>query len=100
MNNRKLQLALTVGLLNRKPGQDNILQLVKRLMARFSADVGQYLGLRQLEDQIIGGAHTLKSYALDFEHYTLSLDIVSNAGDNTDSINRLEFEAVTTASAA
>ncbi|MEQ8702336.1 MAG: hypothetical protein RIC19_00390 [Phaeodactylibacter sp.] len=100
MNNRKLKLALTVGLLNRKPGQGNILQLVKRLMGKFRTDVGGFLGLRQLEHQVISNSYTLDAYALDFEYYTLNLDIVSNTSDNTESINKLEFEALTAASAA
>lgn len=100
MNDRKIKLALTVGLLNREPGQENILQLVKRLLVKFRTETGSYLGLRQLGHQIISGQHTLKSYALDFDCYTLNLDIVSNASDNTESINRLEFESLVTAYAA
>ncbi|MCR9052109.1 MAG: hypothetical protein ACE362_11740 [Phaeodactylibacter xiamenensis] len=93
MSNRKMKLALTVGLLNRKTGEGNTLQLVKRLMNKFRSDVGGFLGMRQLEEQILNRSHTLQSFALDFEHYTLNLDIVNNRTDNTESINRLEFSA-------
>jgi len=78
MSNRKMKLALTVGLLNRKTGEGNTLQLVKRLMNKFRSDVGGFLGMRQLEEQILNRSHTLQSFALDFEHYTLNLDIVNN----------------------
>ena len=100
MSNRKIKLALTVGLLNRKSDQGNTLQLVKRLMGKFRSDAGHFLGLRELEHQLLSRTHTLKSYALDFEHYTLNLDIVNNPSDNTESINKLEFETSTSASAA
>ena len=100
MNNRKLKLALTVGLLNRKSGEGNTLQLVKRLMKRFQSDAGSFLGLRQLEHQVLNRSHTLQSFALDFEHYTLNLDIVNNRTDDTESINRLEFSAPTSVIAA
>ena len=93
MSNRKLKLALTVGLLNRKPEHGNILSLVKCLMGKFSSDAGSFMGLRQIEQQNISNTHTLNAYALDFEFYTLSLDIIKNLTNNTESINRLEFEA-------
>ncbi len=99
MDNRKIKLALTVGILN-QTGQGNTLQLVRRLMNKFRAEVGDFLGLRQLEDQVLNRSHTLQSFALDFEHYTLNLDIVNNRTDNTESINRLEFSIPTSMIAA
>jgi hypothetical protein len=99
MDNRKIKLALTVGILN-QTGQGNTLQLVRRLMNKFRTEVGEFLGLRQLEDQVLNRSHTLQSFALDFEHYTLNLDIVNNRTDNTESINRLEFSTPTSMIAA
>lgn len=92
MKSRKLKLALTVELLNRASAETNLLQTAKQLMSAFRQEVGQFLGLQQTEDQSLNAFHRLNAYTIQFEHYTLDLEIVQNLTDNSQSIQRLHLQ--------
>lgn len=76
MNNRKIKLALTVGLLNKGP-DDNALDTITSLMKNFKG-VGRYKGIRKKYDSLLNADHVQESFALKFENCTLDLDLVYN----------------------
>jgi hypothetical protein len=76
MNIRKIKLALTVGLLNLGP-TTNILQLVRELLADIQ-ETGAYLGQKKLDMAKVSRLGTKETYALQYEHCTIALEVVSN----------------------
>ncbi len=76
MNIRKIKLAITVGLMNLDP-QGNALQLVRDMVSDFK-EAGAFLGLRRVQAADINPVQVRETYALQFEHCTVALDLVSN----------------------
>ena len=82
MNTRKkIKLALTVGLLNYKSPR-NVLRTVKELMAEIK-EVGAFLGQSVIDIVELSQGHTKARIALQYEHCTLDLDLVSNSFNAT-----------------
>ena len=82
MNTRqKIKLALTVGLLNHKSPR-NVLRAVKELMAEIK-EVGAFLGQSVITIVELSRGHTQARIALQYEHCTLDLDLVSNSFNAT-----------------
>ena len=77
MNIRQIKLALTVGLIN-SDTQNNIIQLVKELMAGFK-EVGSFLSSRVVTKSSLNPTNIKRTYALQFENCRLDLDLVSNS---------------------
>jgi hypothetical protein len=74
---KKVNLALTVGLLNSN-GQQNALQAVKELMSGFKDEVGAFLGLSRINNARLNQNHVKETYAIQFENCTLDVDLVFN----------------------
>jgi hypothetical protein len=55
MNIRKIKLALSVGLMNSEPG--NTLQVIKEQMHTFKGEVGNFLGLREVNNNLLNRNH-------------------------------------------
>lgn len=76
MNFKKIKLALSVDLLNKKSDR-NLPKTIKKLMDAFKDEVGSFL-----HQQIIAvnksGDLVKESYALQFENCTLDLNVVVN----------------------
>lgn len=89
MNIRKIKLALTVGLMNTPSG--NALQQIRELMTGFSHEVGQFLGLQQVDHAHINHNHEQYRYALRFERLTVDLDLISNPSTKTQVIQRFDL---------
>lgn len=89
MNIRQIKLALTVGLLN-KQSDNNALGLVQELMQSFK-EVGNFLGLRVEKEAPLSGSHIQQTYALQFEHCRLDLDLVSNQQTNSQYVQRFQL---------
>ncbi len=80
MNTKQIKLALTVGLLNEKPG--NALQAVKQLMQGFRDEVGTLLSLKEVRNKAINADHYQQMYQLNFEHARLDIELISNPRTN------------------
>lgn len=76
MNTRKIKLALTVALMNLDP-QGNAIQLVRDLVSDLK-DAGAFLGLRRVKASNLGPSQLSETYALQFEHCTVALNMVSD----------------------
>lgn len=76
MNNRKIKLALTVGLVN-ADNDSNPLNFIKELMLTFK-EVGAYIGSRILNNTMLNPSHVKQTYSIQFENCTLNVDLVSN----------------------
>lgn len=75
-------MALTVGLIkNRESSQS--LQALKELMHSFGGEVGNFLGLQKLDQQLLNANHVQKRYALEFERCTLNVDLIANSKTKT-----------------
>lgn len=77
MNNRKIKLALTVGLMNAGTNGNNVLNFVKEMMLGFK-EVGSFLGLVLKAKNNLNASHVRQTYAIQFEHCTVDIDLVSN----------------------
>lgn len=76
MNNRKIKLALTVGLVNSE-SESNVLNFIKELMLGFK-EVGAYIGSKILANIRLNPSHIKHTYSIQFENCTLNVDLVSN----------------------
>lgn len=81
MNIQKIKLALSVGLMNSESG--NILQTIKEQMCTFKEDVGNFLGLTEVDNNRLNRNHIKRTYAMRFENCTLNVDLVSNPRTKT-----------------
>ncbi len=81
MNIRKIKLALSVGLMNANSG--NILAVIKDQMCVFKDEVGNFLGLTEVNNNRLNRNHIKHTYKLQFEHCTLDVDLVSNPSTKT-----------------
>lgn len=93
MKDLSIKLRLTVGLLNSKPEQGNAVQLAKRLMGSFKNEVGAFLGLKVVGDKYLDARHVLRTYALNFERYTLGLDVVLDPNGRQQVVQRLDLRS-------
>lgn len=76
MNNRKIKLALTVGLMN-ESSDSNALRLMKDMMMGFQ-EVGSFIGLKKVKRAKLNPSHVKQTYAIQFENCVLDVDLVSN----------------------
>ena len=76
MNNRKIKLALTIGLMNSEKGI-NPIGFIRELMLGFK-EVGKYIGMKMVKNAKLNTNNFLQTYAFQFENCTLSVDLVSN----------------------
>lgn len=81
MNTRKIKLALTVGLLNNS-NQSNVLNKILELMSSFK-EVGAYLGSKLIGKDLLNPAIVRRSYAIQFEHCIVDLELVANPHTNS-----------------
>ena len=89
MNNRKIKLALTVGLMN--TDSPNLLQTITEQMTVFKNEVGSFLGLKELKNNRLNRGHVKHTYALRFENCTLSVDLVSNTFTKTQTVQGFQL---------
>ena len=82
MNIKKIKMALTVGLMKNRESQ-HALQNLKEMMNNFREEVGNFLGLQELSIQMLNANHEQRSYAIQFERCTLSVDLIQNPRNNT-----------------
>ncbi len=82
MNIRKIKLALSVGLMNSNSG-NNILPVIKEQMCAFKDEVGNFLGLTEVNNNRLNRNHIKHTYELQFENCTLDVDLVSNPRTKT-----------------
>ena len=89
MNSRKIKIALTVGLLNNE--SNNVLQAVKELMSGFRDEVGNFLGLSMVNRSRLNRDHILQTYAIQFEHCRLDVNLVSNPRTRTEVVQGFQL---------
>lgn len=89
MNTRRINLALTAGLIN-KNTNGNALGAVKDLMNAFADEAGRFLGLQPLGNAQIGNA-VRESYALSYENCTLNVELVSHPQAKRQTIQRFQL---------
>ena len=76
MNNRKIKLALTVGLVNTDV-QANVISFIKDLMLGFK-EVGAFISSKILGNSRLNPSHVKETYLIQFENCTLNVELVSN----------------------
>lgn len=91
MNTRKINLALTAGLINKNHGNGNALQSVIELMSTFAEDVGVFLGLSPLSNQSLNDSTFKQSYALRYENCTLKVDLITSPKAKRQMIQRFQL---------
>jgi hypothetical protein len=82
MNIKKIKMALTIGLMKNRDSNQS-LQGLKELMNTLREDVGNFLGLQQLDQQLLNANHVQQRYALQFERCTLNVDLIANPTTKT-----------------
>lgn len=82
MNIKKIKMALTIGLMKNRDSNQS-LQALKELMNSFGGEVGNFLGLQKLDQELLNANHVQQRYALQFERCTLSVDLVANPKTKT-----------------
>ena len=92
MNSRKIKLALTVGLLNNSPQQQNALQSIKDMMSTFKDDVGGFLGQVRLKNARLNRNHIQETYAMKFEKCTLNVDLILNSTTRTQVVHGFRLQ--------
>jgi len=92
MNNRKIQLALTVGLLQNGDQQQNALQAIKDMMSSFKDDVGGFMGQVRLKNAPLNRSHIQETYAIKFEKCTLNVDLILNPNTQTQVVQRFRLQ--------
>ena len=90
MNARKINLTLTVGLIN-SGTINNPLQAIKELMISLKEEVGAFLGLQPLGHNRLNEEHIQERYALRFEKCTLNVALVNNARASRQTIRSFEL---------
>ena len=89
MDNRKINLTLTIGLLN-KQRSNNGLDLIKELMLNVK-EVGAFINATLKENMALNASHNMKKYAMQFENCTLDVDVVLNPQTEYQSIQRFQL---------
>lgn len=89
MNSRKIKIALTVGLLNNE--SNNALQTVKEMMLGFKEEVGNFLGLSMTNKSRLNHDHILQTYAIQYEHCRLDVNLVSNPRTHTEVVQGFQL---------
>lgn len=77
MNNRKIKLALTVGLIN-DPAQDDKLGSVKEIMSGFD-EVGRFVGVSKNQSSTFDQYQQMESFTMQFENCSVDLNMISNS---------------------
>lgn len=90
MNTRKIKLALTAGLINKRTN-NNALAAVKDLMNNFAHEAGHFMGLKATGNSNLSSNAVRESYALNYENCTLNIELVSNPNANIQTIQRFNL---------
>lgn len=72
-----MKLALTVDLMN-LPGELTPIASLQHSLSRFEDETGSYKGCKEIETSKIEVGIESKTIALQFEHVTLDLDLITN----------------------
>lgn len=89
MNNRKIKLALTVGLMNSN-SDPNVVGSIKHTMLGFK-EVGSYLGLSVKGNARLNHSHIQETYAFEFENCTLNVDVISDGVNESKLVKSFEL---------
>ncbi|KAA3628081.1 MAG: hypothetical protein DWQ02_19415 [Bacteroidetes bacterium] len=89
MNNQRINLALTVGLLNRR-NPNNGIDLIKELMLNLK-EAGAFVGSQLKEKMALNASHQMEKHALTFENCTLDVELVHNPQTNRQSIHGFQL---------
>ncbi len=89
MNNLKINLALSVGLLNKR-NSTNGLDLVKELMLSLK-ETGAFLGSQLKENMALNASHHMEKHAMQFENCTLDVQVVHNPQTKRQSIHGFQL---------
>ncbi|MBR9921314.1 MAG: hypothetical protein GYB31_10785 [Bacteroidetes bacterium] len=89
MNLRKIKLDLTVALLNNASGS-NAQKIAKDRLKGYT-EVGKFLQTRVVRKKRYDENFIERSYAIQFEHCTLNLDILSNRKDLYQVVNGFQL---------
>jgi hypothetical protein len=89
MNIRKIKLALSVGLMNSEPG--NTLQVIKDQMQAFKGEVGNFLGLSEVNKNPLNRNHVKQTFSMRFENCTLNVDLVTNPRTKTEVVQGFQL---------
>ncbi|MCB0704476.1 MAG: hypothetical protein KDC34_04165 [Saprospiraceae bacterium] len=85
MNLRKIELDLTVALINNH-SNEHAPKLAKAQLQQFQ-EVGKFLGTELISKKAIGKEQLNRRYAIKFEHCTLTLHMISNGKDYPQVVN-------------
>lgn len=75
MNNRKLKLALTVGLIN--AGNNNLLKAIRELVSGFK-EAGAFLGEKLIGKYLLNTNTENQRYSIRFENCTVDVELIAN----------------------
>lgn len=84
MNNLKVNLALSVGLLNKR-NSTNGLDIVKDLMLNLK-EAGAFIGSQLKENMALNASHHMEKHAMQFENCTLDVELIRNPQTQKQSI--------------
>lgn len=90
MNARRIKLALTAALINRKES-DNALLSVKEVMNCFVEEVGDFLGLTTTNRAELNARMIHETYVLQYERMSINIDMVSNPLQQVQSVQRFDL---------
>lgn len=89
MNNQKINLALSVGLLNKR-NSTNGLDLIKELMLNLK-ETGAFIGSQLKGQMALNASHQMEKYAMQFENCTLDVELVNNPQTKRQSIHGFQL---------
>lgn len=75
-------MGLTIGLMKNRDSNQS-LQGLKDLMNNFREEVGHFLGLQKLDQQLLNANHVQQRYAMQFERCILNVDLIANPQTKT-----------------
>jgi len=90
MNFRKVKLALSVGIMNQETGQ--ALDKVEGMMDTFQADAGKLISRQILPKSNLSRSFEQQNFALQFEHCTLNVELISNLVTHAEVINNFSLK--------
>jgi hypothetical protein len=90
MNFRKVKLALSVGIMNQETGQ--ALKEVEGMMDAFQGEVGKLVDRRVFTKSNLSRSFEQQNFALQFEHCTLNVELISNLITHTEVINNFSLK--------
>ena len=90
MNFRKVKLALSVGIMNQETGQ--ALKEVEGMMDAFQGEVGKLVDRRVFTKSNLSRSFEQQNFAMQFEHCTLNVELISNLITHTEVINNFSLK--------